>query len=855
MGNKQPKKKNSKEKLSLEMLNLIEETEKDIMKEYPSLHITEHLFFLTALDIEGCFLYEALAQSMSRKEIERVHDQLKAIVETETLNAVKPKNAYTFSDDFSHLLDLASNESILAEEETITSDHLLLAFIKDKKYENDGFREILKKADITYDMVKEGSKEIAKKLEAEDDVAMTASYGDTFQQLSDVIQNLVSNNNSDNVITYTIGLNGENGSMIPLNGEDTMNYLSGGNSHRKKKKDEIDFCSEMVSLSKKSNDRFVGGDKIIDSIISTMAKKKESNVVLVGESGVGKTALIHHIAKCIANDDLPEFFAKRIYNINFPEMMSGTQFRGVFEGRIKTLVDELEKQKDSIAFIDNIQDLIVSDSRSDDFSGVVSGILNNENIKLIITTTPKGYKTLSDKYKSISKKFQKIVMEQPQKNETVSILQGLKADYEKYHNVTYPKDVAETCTILAMRYLNDRCLPISAINLMDEVGAAKKLSLLKGRKPIEKELSTLTKKEKTKYSETNIEQLKKDIESKRDELAKYNASMEKAKIEEEDIFNTVSKMSNIPIAKISLSEKITLKNIDDSVKKVVIGQDEAIEKICKIIKRNKMGLAPDNKPIGSFLCVGGTGCGKTLMAKTIAKEVFGDEKYLVRFDMSEYSDETSVNKLIGSSAGYVGYTEGGLLTEAVKNQKYAVVLFDEIEKANDKVFNLFLQVLDEGCLTDNMGDRVDFKNTIIIMTSNVGVKDATLNNGIGFNVDNAQNRKNIIEKSLKSKFAPEFLNRLNDVIYFNDLTDDNLKDIIKLEINKLIGRLHKINFDGKYGDKTIDFIYEVIKQQKEYGARPIARAIQDNVENKITDLLLDNDYGKKYIFDFDKIIN
>ena len=268
-----------------------------------------------------------------------------------------------------------------------------------------------------------------------------------------------------------------------------------------------------------------------------------------------------------------------------------------------------------------------------------------------------------------------------------------------------------------------------------------------------------------------------------------------------------------------------------------------------------MGLAPDNKPIGSFLCVGGTGCGKTLMAKTIAKEVFGDEKYLVRFDMSEYSDETSVNKLIGSSAGYVGYTEGGLLTEAVKNQKYAVVLFDEIEKANDKVFNLFLQVLDEGCLTDNMGDRVDFKNTIIIMTSNVGVRDATLNNGIGFNVDNAQNRKNIIEKSLKSKFAPEFLNRLNDVIYFNDLTDDNLKDIIKLEINKLIGRLHKINFDGKYGDKTIDFIYEVIKQQKEYGARPIARAIQDNVENKITDLLLDNDYEKKYIFDFDKIIN
>lgn len=852
MGNKQPKKKGQgyEDRLSLEMVNLINETKTDIEKEYPSLYLTEHLFFLTALDIEGCFLYETLTALLPKKDIETLYDELKKKVESETLSVVKPGSTITYSDGFINLLTKANAESKALKQKTITSDHALMAFLHDDSNKGDILYEILAKKGITYDKVKEASKELADKI--------TENIGEngktTTVEPLNLLQDFISSISDDKAVTYTIGMDmGVDSPFTSIN----IASLYGNNDEvpEKKKNEGIEFCHELVSLSKKDTAKFIGKKNIIDSIINTMAKKKQSNIVLVGESGVGKTALIKHIAKSISDNELPEFFAKKIYSIDFSEIVAGTQFRGVFETRVKNLVDELEKQEDALVFIDNIQDIIISDSRSDDISGVLSSILNNENIKLIITTTTKGYKTMMDKYKSIAKKFQRINLEPSSISETAKILSGLKAEYEKFHNVKYPKDFAETFTSLAARYLNDKCLPVSAINLMDEVGALKKMTLLRSLNPIKKELFELEKKVKTKYGENKIEDINKSIEEKRDELAKSAKKLEKAAIDEDDIFTTVSKMSGIPTTKISLSEKMVLKTMDDSVKQIVIGQDEAIEKMCRIIKRNKMGLAPENKPIGSFLCIGGTGCGKTLIAKTIAKEVFGDEKYLVRFDMSEYSDETSVNKLIGSSAGYVGYSEGGLLTEAVKNRKYAVVLFDEIEKANEKVFNLFLQILDEGCLTDNMGEKVDFKNTIIIMTSNVGVKDATLNVGIGFNVDNKKNRKNIIEKSLKSKFAPEFLNRLNDIIYFNDLTDDNLKTIIKLETNKLVERLRKINLNGKYGNKTVDFIFEAIKGQKEYGARPITRAIQDNIENKITDMLLDNDYGKNYIFDFDKIIN
>lgn len=840
MSNRQPKKKGNtyEDRLSLEMKNIIKEAKMGIKNEFPSLYLTEHLFFLTALDIEGSFLYEALATFLKEKDIMWLYDKLQEIIDKEILSVVKPGIEISYSDGFTQLLNDANAESKNLKCDSITSDHMLLAYLN-RTDDNDEFLKILAKKKVTFEKVKKASISIDEKLEGN-----TSNIEEHF---SNFLRGIIGGTNN-NVISCTIGVDGMDGTFNPISA------FSEQTEAQKKNDGSIDFCEELVSISKKTNNTFIGRDEIIDTIVNTMAKKNQSNVILVGENGVGKTTIIKSIAKRISNGEMPEFFAKKIYSINASEIMAGTQFRGVFETRVNSLINGLEKEKDAIAFIDNVQDIVTSDMRSDEASGLINGLLNNDNISIIMAITPKGYKSLSDRYKSAVKKMQKINVEPSSIEDTIKILQGLKGDYEKYHEVRYTNNFAEICTKLSFRYLNDKFLPSSAINLMDEIGATVRTNVLRGQKNEMMELKVLERKLKSRYSENNAEELKQEIEKKKDEIAQYSNKFKNIPITEDDIFNTISKMSNIPISKISLSEKTVLKNIDASVRNVVIGQNEAIEKICRIIKRSKIGLSPSNKPIGSFLCVGNTGCGKTLMAKTIAKEVFGDEKYLVRFDMSEYSDETAVNKLIGSSAGYVGYSEGGLLTEAVKNKKYAVVLIDEIEKANDKIFNLFLQVLDEGFLTDNMGEKVDFKNTIIIMTSNIGVKEASISKGIGFTVDNVQNRKTTIEKALKNKFAPEFLNRLNDIIYFNDLTDDNIKEIIGLELNKLIGRLKNIKYDGVYGVKTVDPIFERVRKEKEFGARPIARAIQDMIENKITDMLLEKDYENNYKFNFDEIV-
>ena len=309
----------------------------------------------------------------------------------------------------------------------------------------------------------------------------------------------------------------------------------------------------------------------------------------------------------------------------------------------------------------------------------------------------------------------------------------------------------------------------------------------------------------------------------------------------DDLYEALSQHTDIPISKISVSEKKIISNIDKILKKSVIGQDEAINLITNAIKRSKVGLYPSNRPIMVGMLIGPSGTGKTLTAKMLAKEIFGDEKYLIRFDMSEYSDKTSVNKLIGSNAGYVGYENGGLLTESIKNKKHAVLLIDEIEKANDEVYNLFLQVFDDGFLNDNQGNKVDFKNTIILLTSNVGVKRALNEKSIGFNKDSNLDKKEIIKKELKSKFPPEFINRIDNIIYYNELNEENLKSIIRLEISNLIDRLTNIGYKMTYQDSVIDYIFTIIKKEKEYGARPITRAIQNEIENKITDLILDNE--------------
>lgn len=838
MGNTQPKKKKNtfESRISVELSNVIKYAEINAKRDYPSLYLTSHLFFYTSLVIDDCFAYKVIANICSSSSMDTMYEEFYEILEEETLSAVKPNTKIKYSDEFTELLKAADLVRETLQMETITSEHVLLAYLSDKT--KDKFKTIFKDHGVTANMVKKVLKTLNFNESAEES---TATNKNSFEGL---LSGLFGGAMPNAVVTYSVG-DGDATNMF--------NQI-GGTNEPQLKEGEIEFCTELVSLVKKKSDTYIENDSIVESIVNTFAKRNLNNVILVGESGVGKTALVEHIANLIANNKLPELQSKKIYQFNIDEMAAGTQFRGMFAERVTSLLKALEKEKDAILFIDDVHDAIGSDNRREyDISGFLTKILNDGNIKVIATTTSNGYKKAYDGFKSMMKKFQKITIDPSSKEETKKILLGLQKNFEKYHKVKYPKDFFDTCIFLADRFLNDKALPLSAINLMDEVGAVRKVNIERQTQSIVKNITKLEK-EKKNIAENDVEKYAKELDTLKDTLATKKAELQQKPITEDELYTVVSKISGIPVSKISSSEKSILKNIDNSIKKVVIGQDEAIDKICRTIKRNKLGLSPVNKPIGSFLCIGNTGCGKTLMAKTIAKEIFGDEKYLVRFDMSEYSDETSVNKLIGSSAGYVGYTEGGLLTEAVKNRKYAVVLVDEIEKANEKIFNLFLQILDEGFITDNMGEKVDFKNTVIMMTSNVGVKAASQTKGIGFTVNDETKRKEIIEKSLKTKFSPEFLNRLNDIIYFNDLNDDNLKDIVRLELNKFIGRLKDAGYDGEYSDKVVDIIFGKIKVQKEYGARPIARAIQENIENKVTDLLLENDYEKEHKFNFDTLV-
>ena len=541
-------------------------------------------------------------------------------------------------------------------------------------------------------------------------------------------------------------------------------------------------------------------------------------------------------------------------------LMAGTTLRGMFEERVKGILDEMKADGNFILFIDNIGQALADKGKNDyDISSMLSHALENGEAQVIGTSDFKSFRSTFDKDPSLSRRFQKIIIEAPTVEDSINILMNTKKYYEKYHNVIYTEDAIKDCVYLSEKYITERNLPDSAIDIIDEAGSMVSTSvrtnpeLVNLRKKIEETKSQMEIEKNNenfkKFDELEVvlKNLDKEYTQKKNESDK-NAAKNPSLITTDTILNVISLKTGIPISKLSADDKKKLVEINDRLKAEVIGQDEAIDTICKALKRGRVGLGT-NKCMASFLCVGKTGVGKTLIAKKLAKEMFGDEKSLIRFDMSEFPDKTAVNKLIGSNPGYVGYEEGGILTEAVKNRKYCVLLLDEIEKADPEVYNIFLQVLDEGFLTDNSGMKVDFKNVIVLFTSNVGTKAANdFGKGIGFNEDTDENSKKILLKELKKRFPPEFLNRLNSVIYFNNLTDDNLKSIIGLEIEKTQDRLNKLGFGLKVDDKVISKILDIVKDEKEFGARPIARAIQDEIEDKITDCLLERDYDKNYIF-------
>ena len=647
-------------------------------------------------------------------------------------------------------------------------------------------------------------------------------------------------------------------SMLPLKSEINQQGISSSNEYISK------YTINLNQLAKEGKiDELVGRKKEIEKIIKIMARRKKNNVVLVGKGGCGKTAIVNGIADMIVKDEVPQILKnKEVVMLDVMTLVSGTHFRGMFEERVNGLFNELKSSKNHILFIDDIQQILRSGSKEKDtdLSSWIGDILANGEVSVIATTTFKDYRNTIEINTSISRKLQKVVIEPTSIQETIEIIEKTKHYYEDFHNVTYDSDVVKKTVELSQRYITDRSLPDSAIDVIDLSGA---YTCLIDREPqqisnMRKRLIEINKERSERLNKGDfeyIDSLNKEENFLKKNISDFNREVDKDKtkysinITLDNIATSISDMTNIPINKLTLNEKEKIANIENVLKESVVGQDEAIEAVSRIIKRNKVGLGDKNKTLGNLLLLGPSGSGKTLIAKKLAEEIFGSDKALVRIDMSEYSEKNSVAKLTGAAPGYVGFENGGQLTEAIKNKQHCVLLLDEIEKADKEVYNLFLQLFDEGRLTDSAGQMVNFKNVIVLMTSNIGAKQASeMGKGLGFVTDESSNKKSIIEKSLKQTFTPEFINRIDQIVYFNSLSEENLKEIVKLEINKFIKRLNELNYNLTYTEEVVEHLHSFAIKQKEYGARPIIRLIQDKIEDQITDLMLKNEYEENYTF-------
>ena len=721
-------------------------------------------------------------------------------------------------------------EAKLFQSDIINTAHLLLCILRN---ENDPTTKLLLKLNIDYDIVKEQFKlMIASDDQNYMDISSSSSFPDEKDDEND---------------------SGKENPFVPTT-ESRVNVKS--------KTPVLDnFGRDVTDLAEKNKlDPVVGREKEIERVSQILSRRKKNNPLLIGEPGVGKSAIAEGLALRIIQKKVSRvLYGKRVVSLDLASLVAGTKYRGQFEERMKAVMNELEKNENIILFIDEIHTIVGAGGATGslDASNMFKPALARGEIQCIGATTLDEYRQNIEKDGALERRFQKVLIEETTEEETLEILRNIKDRYENHHNVIYTDEALKACSELTSRYMTDRYLPDKAIDALDEAGSRvhinnmnvpdEILNLEEELEKVKEQKNSVVKKQKYEEAaklrddEKRVERTLNDAQERWQEESKLN----RVTVNDSHIADVVSMMTNIPVNKIVKSEKNKLAHLTKIIGEKVIGQKEAVEKVVKAIQRNRAGLKDPDRPIGSFIFLGQTGVGKTQLAKILAKEIFDSEENLIRIDMSEYMEKFAISRLIGAPPGYVGYEEGGQLSEKVRRRPYSVILLDEVEKAHPDVFNMLLQVLDDGFLTDSLGRKINFKNTIIIMTSNIGAKQVKdFGTGVGFETSSIKSQaseieKGVIQNALKKTFAPEFLNRIDDVVIFNTLEKKDIEKIVEIELMKLIKRVEKIGYGLSLTKAAKAFLNDK-GFDKKYGARPLNRAIQKYVDDLLAENVVNN---------------
>ena len=801
-----------------------------VCTEHPHAVVNEYAYILAVLNSENSLAYQALSSIV----IEETMDNMKEFFDYQITYTVNDsddnKSPYTIFDGYiEDCDDLCKQFNI----KNITSSILLLSIVKKHEAISQQFRDFSITTMQLLNSVSSQSSKLATSL-VETPKKHTKKKKMSTLELSQPIKVI----------------------------ERPRQY---GNTELERNLSNLSRLAELGKIP-----QVINYDKYYSEIFTILSKKNRNNVAVCGKSGVGKTATVKNLANIINNKKCNKSFHDKILmEMDFSKLVVGTPFKGAFEQKFYTILEEAKSNGNYIFFIDNLQTLLNGNTKyaETDIESLLEILLSEPSIQVVCTMTHKAFSAI-EKKSVLGKYLQDVLIEEPTNEEAVEILNKIKPQYEAYHDVSYTDDAIAACVDLCRKYVKNRALPDSAIDLLDVVGA--KVNMESEENP---QLMELKKKLSNIINE--IDSIKSSAETKEydkiDELVKQqiNVKSQISILEKEDIlskeptvitkdkmFGFMSKKIDVPLEDLTQSEKVRLRGLNDKIKEKVIGQNEAVDEVCRVVKRQRVGLGENERP-SVLMFLGSTGTGKTYLAKQLAKEVFGNEKYFVRMDMSEYSDKTSVNRINGSNPGYVGYEDETFLVKALKKQNRFVLLLDEFEKSNEEVHNIFLQMFDEGRFTDNHGEEYSLRDVIIIMTSNVGVAEAANRRRvIGFGSEDYDMSRTIIEKEMKRKFKPEFLNRIQKIIYFNKLNNENLRSIVELEVSKINKKVEKLGYhlsEDITKTKMIDTIFNEISSKSEYGARPIVNEVQRRIEDCIVDYLIDNEVEEGHTFTYDEL--